>query len=131
MYKCTYHMIPNNNIDILDPKDRLYHMTLPNFPPVASETTTNATFFPQDQSYTKIAGTSSKSETHYNLTSMATKDLIIYYCGYWEAVETICECLPQLDIVSSLTYIEMELLLSRSILGNLFLYIRHRNHISC
>lgn len=36
MYKCTYHMIPNNNTDILDPKDRLYHTTLPNFPPVAS-----------------------------------------------------------------------------------------------
>jgi len=36
-------------------------------------------------------------------TSVTAEYLFIDYCSYWEAVETICKCLPQFDGEAPLT----------------------------
>ena len=37
-------------------------------------------------------------------TSMAAKDLFINYGRYWQAIKTICEGFPQLDVVAPFTW---------------------------
>ena len=36
-------------------------------------------------------------------TSVTAEYLFVDYCSYWEAVETICKCLPQFDGEAPLT----------------------------
>ena len=36
---------------------------------------------------------------------MATEDLLVDYRGHWQTVEAVRERLPQLDVVTSLTFI--------------------------
>jgi len=38
-------------------------------------------------------------------TSVHCKDLLIDDGCNWQAVETVCECFPQLDVVSSLAFV--------------------------
>ena len=45
-------------------------------------------------------------ENHCNRepTSMATEDLFINNGSDWEAVKTVCERFPELDVIPSFTY---------------------------
>jgi len=36
-------------------------------------------------------------------TSVTAEDLLVYDRGHWQAVEAVCEGLPQLDVVAPLT----------------------------
>jgi len=36
---------------------------------------------------------------------MHAQNLLINNCGNWQTVEAICECFPEFDVVSSLTFI--------------------------